>query len=222
MSEKSLDNNWLRVQEALSKNTNYGKKWSKLFREFADISYQEAKESKYSHYKHAAHAFIWAKNDNLLWSNYFQRAAILMQMRFDGYIGFPGGIIDDTDESWEAGLNRELSEEMNLDSKYELNAGDYFFSSISHELKLILHFYTKEVQLEEFYQIEKRCMDSVDFGSEVTGLIRPVLYELPSDRGFHIFIQNQFIGNSLLQLIRTICRNKILNVEDVIYFINKC
>ena len=40
---------------------------------------------------------------------YFQ-----MQMRFDGLIGFPGGLVDPGEDVVQ-GLNRELKEEMNLD-----------------------------------------------------------------------------------------------------------
>ena len=37
-----------------------------------------------------------------------------MQMRFDGLIGFPGGLVDPGEDVVQ-GLNRELKEEMNLD-----------------------------------------------------------------------------------------------------------
>jgi len=37
-----------------------------------------------------------------------------MQMRFDGMIGFAGGLVDPGEEVCE-GLNRELKEEANLD-----------------------------------------------------------------------------------------------------------
>ena len=36
-----------------------------------------------------------------------------VKVRFDGLLGFPGGLVDD-DESVEQGLNRELEEEINL------------------------------------------------------------------------------------------------------------
>jgi hypothetical protein len=96
------------------------------------------------------------------------------------------------------------------------------FSSISHENQIILHFYAQEVKLEEFIQIEKRSLDSHDYGGEVMGLIRPVLYELPRDRGFQIFLQNQFVGNSLFQMLRSIVHFKILSVNEIIHFIDKC
>ena len=41
-----------------------------------------------------------------------------MQLRHDGMIGFPGGYVDDCQESTiESGLNRELHEEIGLPSK---------------------------------------------------------------------------------------------------------
>ena len=36
-----------------------------------------------------------------------------VKVRFDGLLGFPGGLVDDG-ESVEQGLNRELEEEINL------------------------------------------------------------------------------------------------------------
>jgi len=38
-------------------------------------------------------------------------------MRFDGHLGFPGGLIDPEDLSVVDGLNRELLEEMNIGSE---------------------------------------------------------------------------------------------------------
>ena len=38
----------------------------------------------------------------------------MMQVRFDGLLGFPGGLVD-PGESVEVGLNRELVEEIALD-----------------------------------------------------------------------------------------------------------
>ena len=40
-----------------------------------------------------------------------------MQLRHDGMIGFPGGYVDEKEESIVAGLNRELHEEIGLSSK---------------------------------------------------------------------------------------------------------
>jgi len=42
----------------------------------------------------------------------FVSQSIKMQMRFDGRLGFPGGFVDDDDETLELALHRELTEEM--------------------------------------------------------------------------------------------------------------
>ena len=39
----------------------------------------------------------------------------MLQMRFDGLIGFPGGLIDPGEDAV-TGLNRELEEEIGLDT----------------------------------------------------------------------------------------------------------
>ena len=202
-------------------NPNQRVKWSKLAEDFKEISYEDAKKATVD-FKHAAHGFIWARNDNKLWNKFAQRAAILMQMRFDGFIGFPGGIVDGTDESWEFGLNRELDEEINLDPKHKFDISNYLFSSINQESMSILHFYGKEVSLAEFLEIEKRSLESHDYGGEVMGLFRPILYEMPNNRGVQIFMQNQFVGNALFQLLRAILHFNILDHHEIINFVNKC
>lgn len=37
-----------------------------------------------------------------------------MQVRFDGYLGFPGGLVDEGETSISDALNREFKEENNL------------------------------------------------------------------------------------------------------------
>lgn len=159
---------WQRVLTALKENKKHGAFWSSRLDSFADITYDEAKTYDSKSYTNCAHGFIWAKNDAKLWDKVDPRAAVLMQMRFDGYIGFPGGIVDDTDESWEFGLNRELEEEMNITSDVlKFEKSDYLFSTVYKESKYILHFYGKEISLSEFETMEKRAIDSHDYGGEV-------------------------------------------------------
>jgi len=42
-------------------------------------------------------------------------------------------------------------------------------------------------------------MQSVDYGGEVMGIIRPPLFETNRERGFSVFLMHQFIGNALIQ-----------------------
>ncbi|XP_035677545.1 U8 snoRNA-decapping enzyme-like isoform X2 [Branchiostoma floridae] len=70
---------------------------------------------KLTRYKHACHAMFHAPNEDKLFGRIPVRHTVLMQMRFDGRLGFPGGFVN-LEEGLEAGLNRELEEEMGLDS----------------------------------------------------------------------------------------------------------
>ncbi|KAG8312843.1 U8 snoRNA-decapping enzyme [Homalodisca vitripennis] len=90
-----------------------------------------------------------------------------MQMRFDGNLGFPGGLVDAGEDSIKA-LNRELTEEMNLDtSKHSVSESSYVVTHWSISKRLCLHFYALEVSLAELYEIEKRALLAKDYGSEV-------------------------------------------------------
>ena len=68
----------------------------------------------------AAHCAIYTKTADS------RRALVLMHMRFDGNLGFAGGLIDPEDASVVQGLNRELREELNLDtSRFEIKDEDF-------------------------------------------------------------------------------------------------
>lgn len=91
-----------------------------------------------------------------------------MQARFDGYIGFPGGLIDPEDRDVVTGLNRELHEEAGVrDKNLEVTQGDHFCTDINHKKKLILHFFLKEVTMSDFEVMEKNILSAVDYGFEV-------------------------------------------------------
>ncbi|KAJ8359420.1 hypothetical protein SKAU_G00159450 [Synaphobranchus kaupii] len=63
-------------------------------------------------YRHACHIMIYADTDAKLFGKIPIKHIVLMQMRFDGLLGFPGGFVKPAEESLEAGLSRELWEEM--------------------------------------------------------------------------------------------------------------
>ena len=179
---------------------------------FIEISYEEATKLD-SSYRHAAHAFICCKNNNKLWSLDLE-ANIFMQLRFDGHVGFPGGFIDPTDNSWEDGLNRELDEEINLDKKFYFGKENYLFTYVID--KVVLHFYGKQFSLDEYKQIENESFRSHDYGGEVMGVVKPPLFETNRGFGFSIFIRNQFIGCALMQLIRTMLYFRILPNDKLV------
>ena len=93
-----------------------------------------------------------------------------MQMRFDGRIGFPGGFIDKGPcEEIVDGLNRELVEEIALDTdKYGFTQSHHLITTVNAKRKLCLHFYTREVPIEDFKKIEAAQTNAVEWGMEVT------------------------------------------------------
>uniref|UniRef100_A0A1B6E325 U8 snoRNA-decapping enzyme n=2 Tax=Clastoptera arizonana TaxID=38151 RepID=A0A1B6E325_9HEMI len=180
------------------------------------LSQDDLKNEPYKSSAKASHCMLYAKNNVKTFGVYNPRAAVLMQMRFDGYLGFPGGLVDKGEDSITA-LNREMKEEMDLDlNKYHITQRDYVVSHYSRSKMLCLHFYALEVTLKDFVQIERHSLLSKDFGSEVLGTIRVPLYTMGDGyRGFPTFLTNAFIGNSRLQLIYTLTQRNILSKEEI-------
>ena len=95
------------------------------------------------------------------------------KLRFDGKLGFPGGLVE-PGEDIVAGLNRELVEEINLDiTKHSIKEEDFVFChyipSEDDQTKSsrIRIFFAKEVTKSDFEIIEKRSLDAKEFGYEV-------------------------------------------------------
>ena len=63
----------------------------------------------------AAHCMFWARTTSKTVHDVPVKALVMLQLRFDGLIGFPGGLVD-PGEDIETGLNRELAEEIGLDT----------------------------------------------------------------------------------------------------------
>lgn len=92
-----------------------------------------------------------------------------MQMRFDGRLGFPGGFVDPRDISLEEGLNRELCEELGPGAaSLHLAEKDYLSSHASEQpQRVVMHFYAKQLSLEEFRMVEEGAIQAKDHGLEV-------------------------------------------------------
>ena len=88
-----------------------------------------------------------------------------MQMRFDGTLGFPGGIID-TGETPEQTVTREFAEEVG--PREEFTEKDHLVTHYSEHSKFCLHFYAKEVAIGRFHEIERRAPTAVHWGEEVS------------------------------------------------------
>ncbi|XP_045166582.2 U8 snoRNA-decapping enzyme-like [Mercenaria mercenaria] len=154
------------------------------------ISYEDAK-TQYKEHMHASHGMLYAKNDFILWDLYSTKAAILMQLRFDGLLGFPGGLVDPGEDPV-TGLNREMHEEIALDlNKHSFKDENHSVTFLHEKKKLVLHFYIKEVTLEEFKGIEEKCPQAHEYGIETLGSFRPPLFTMGDNfRGFPTFLCN--------------------------------
>lgn len=169
-------------------------------------------------YRHACHVMLYAPSTAKLFDRVPIRYVVLMMMRFDGRLGFPGGFVDTRDSSLEDGLNRELLEELGpAFNTLKVTCKDYR-SSQARELpqKGVTHFFTKELKLEEIEAIEKEGVFAKDHGLEVMGLVRVPLYTLRDGfGGLPAFLSNNFIGNSKSQLLYGLRTLRLLREDQI-------
>ena len=164
-------------------------KWTK-------VSWEEADEI--TDVVRAAHCAFWCEPETKTLRDTPIKALLMMQLRFDGLLGFPGGLIDAGENILE-GLNRELREEMALDNgkfnyhrkKSKINSARFPVGKehwVSAHLRQtqqpdgsfkktqVCHFFSKKLSKEDFYEIEKKQLEADHWGYENFGLIRaPVL-----------------------------------------------
>lgn len=135
-----------------------------------------------------------------------------MQLRFDGALGFPGGILDEGESPHQA-VTRELAEEVGGGVLVE--ECDHVVTSYSPKTSLCLHFYAKKVPLASLVEMEGGATRAEDWGSEVLGVLRCPLYTLPNGLGLPAFLRHNFIGNTRSQLLTSLERRGLLTAEEV-------
>ncbi|XP_019291930.1 U8 snoRNA-decapping enzyme [Panthera pardus] len=157
-------------------------------------------------WRHACHALLYAPDPALLFGRIPLRYAVLMQMRFDGRLGFPGGLVNLQDTSLEAGLNRELIEELGeAVADFRVERADYRSSHAGSGPHVVAHFYAKRLTLEQLVAVEMGATRAKDHGLEVLGLVRVPLYTLRDGvGGLPAFLENSFIGTAREQLLEAI------------------
>uniref|UniRef100_A0A3B4BAV0 U8 snoRNA-decapping enzyme n=1 Tax=Periophthalmus magnuspinnatus TaxID=409849 RepID=A0A3B4BAV0_9GOBI len=163
--------------------------------------------------RHACHVMLFSDTKSQLFGQIPIRHIILMQMRFDGLLGFPGGFVNPSKESLEEGLSRELLEEIGVAVPIlEENHVNSCYappspSSSSSSSRLILHFYMKKMEEEQILDIERAAASTaVDHGHEVLGMVRVPLYQTKNGGGLSLFLSHSFIGNARLQLVDCLLR----------------
>lgn len=183
---------------------------SKIF----DIG-QSSKENRIG-----AHAMIYARTNRKGIHNQPLRAKVLMMFRDDGYISFPGGMVE-KEESILDGLHREMKEEINLDlDKYVFRDQDHVVSHIHPRHTtygdLELHFFALEVSEADFHKIESDMLQAEHYGIETFGLLRvPVTTDGPNNHGLPCFLTQRFMGNAREQLLYGLWKRGINTLEEI-------
>ncbi|XP_004381507.1 U8 snoRNA-decapping enzyme [Trichechus manatus latirostris] len=157
-------------------------------------------------WRHACHALLYAPDKGLLFGRIPLRYVVLMQMRFDGRLGFPGGFVDAQDGSLEDGLNRELREELSeAAAALRVERTDYRSSHAASGQHVVAHFYAKRLTPEQLAAVEAGAPSAKDHGLEVLGLVRVPLYTLRDGvGGLPAFLENSFIGAAREQLLEAL------------------
>ncbi|KAK7884765.1 hypothetical protein WMY93_027888 [Mugilogobius chulae] len=170
--------------------------------------------------RHACHVMLYSDTRSQLFGRIPIRHIILMQMRFDGLLGFPGGLVTLSKETLEEGLSRELLEEIGVavpiaeENHVESCYGPA--SSSSSSSHLILHFYAKKLEEEQILDIEHSAVSkAADHGHEVLGMVRVPLYQTQGGRGLSSFLSHSFIGNARLQLVDCLLRFGLISAKHL-------
>ncbi|XP_077400503.1 U8 snoRNA-decapping enzyme [Vanacampus margaritifer] len=168
--------------------------------------------------RHACHAMLYSDTKSLLFGKIPIKHIILMQMRFDGLLGFPGGFVNPSKESLEAGLCRELQEELGV--ALSISEDDHLDARHAPGTascpRLITHFYAKKLEEEQIKEVEQAAVSTArDHGQEVLGMVRVPLYTTKSGGGLSSFLSHAFIANARTQLIDTLLRLQLLGPEHL-------
>ncbi|KAM9350710.1 U8 snoRNA-decapping enzyme isoform 2-T2 [Symphorus nematophorus] len=167
--------------------------------------------------RHACHVMLYSDTKTQLFGRTPIRHIILM--RFDGLLGFPGGLVNPAKETLEAGLSRELSEELGV--ALPISVEDHVESchapaSSSSPSRLITHFYVKKMEEEQIREVERAAASTAtDHGQEVLGMVRVPLYTWKGSGGLASFLSHSFIGNARSQLVDSLLRLNLVSPEEL-------
>jgi len=108
---------------------------------------------------------------------------VLMLNRWDGYTGFPGGLIEQGENSI-TGAIRETFEEIDYEI---LNLTSLKHITTNKLSETTVHLYAIEVSVREIFNIQKNLTNAVDYGSEIMGSNLVILNDLKNGKGFNTF-----------------------------------
>ncbi|XP_053173648.1 U8 snoRNA-decapping enzyme [Scomber japonicus] len=165
--------------------------------------------------RHACHVMLYSDTKTQLFGKIPIKHIILMQMRFDGLLGFPGGLVNPAEETLEAGLGRELLEELGV--AIPVSIEDHVDSCYAPaSSRLITHFYVKKMEEEQIREVERAAASTAtDHGQEVLGMVRVPLYVTKGGGGLSSFLSHSFIGNARSQLVDALLRFNLVAPEEL-------
>lgn len=123
---------------------------------------------------------------------------VLMNLRWNGQLGFIGGFVDGNETLLEA-LHRETKEEVSFDSTHL-----EFKPLATYQNKegwLNTHSFIAEVTIEELIQIQKNALESEHYLAEQTGTVLLPLRNTSCNEYENVLNQN-FCATSKLELIK--------------------
>ncbi len=127
---------------------------------------------------------------------------VLMHMRWDGFIGFPGGKVETGEELHEA-LIREMEEEYNFTVRLKHLVNDkpiHLCSHADNHGELHTHCFELEVSKSEFKRVIELATEAEHFGSEVQGVFAVQIAEFEKGIGYSQFRKNNFKASAGLQI----------------------
>jgi len=172
--------------------------------------------------RYAGHCLLWARTSALGIGEIKLKALVNMHLRFDGFLGFPGGFIEHN-ETIIDGVSREVQEEMAFNqSMLKLTTNDFvcrttipYQKSGTNFKKMNLFFFSKEISEDDFIQMEENSKKAEHFGSEILGIIRVPVYFWREKGGFPTFLTNAFACTAKPQLLLALYKNGILTKEEI-------
>ncbi|XP_076015357.1 U8 snoRNA-decapping enzyme [Genypterus blacodes] len=169
--------------------------------------------------EHACHVMLYCDTKAQLFGRIPIRHIILMQMRFDGLLGFPGGFVNPLTETLEEGLSRELLEELGVALPISIEehvASCHAPSSSPSSAPLITHFYGKKMEEEQIKELETAAVSTaIDHGQEVLGMVRVPVYSMKGGGGFPSFLSHSFIGRARSQLVDSLLHFNLITPDQL-------